>query len=155
VDRARSGGAALVGAWQTAWDVSVTALELAARWRTLEELAHGTLGRGVWEFYRARGFRFPGTPGSAPPLLAQHDWVHVLADNGTTVENEVEVFGFIARANDDMRAFSLPRHGGIAIRDRLPTLGGRSLRVVTGASQRQSLVGPPTGRRHAPGSPMP
>jgi hypothetical protein len=61
----------------------------------------------VWELYRARGFSFPGTPGSAPPLLAQHDWVHVLADYGTTVESELEVFGFIARANDDMRAFSL------------------------------------------------
>jgi hypothetical protein len=33
--------------------------------------------------------------------------VHVLADFGTTVESELEVFGFIARANDDMRAFSL------------------------------------------------
>jgi len=61
----------------------------------------------VWEMYRARGFTFPGLPGSAPPLLAQHDWVHVLADYGTTVEAELEVFGFIARANDDMRAFSL------------------------------------------------
>ena len=49
----------------------------------------------------------PRDPGSAPPLLAQHDWVHVLADFGTTVESELEVFGFIARANDDMRAFSL------------------------------------------------
>jgi hypothetical protein len=50
---------------------------------------------------------FPGAPGSAPPLLAQHDWVHVLADYGTTVESELEVFAFVARANDDMRAFSL------------------------------------------------
>ena len=50
---------------------------------------------------------YPGRPGSAPPLLAQHDWVHVLADYGTTVESELEVFAFIARANDDMRAFSL------------------------------------------------
>ncbi len=40
-------------------------------------------------------------------MLAQHDWVHVLTDYGTTVESELEVFGFIARANDDMRAFSL------------------------------------------------
>src|SRR4029078_13373420 len=40
-------------------------------------------------------------------FLAQHDWVHVLADYGTTVECELEVFAFIARANDDMRAFSL------------------------------------------------
>ena len=50
---------------------------------------------------------FPGLPGSAPPLLAQHDWVHVLADYGTTVEAELEVFAFIARSNDDMRAYSL------------------------------------------------
>src|SRR5262249_38178141 len=49
----------------------------------------------------------PGTPRSAPPLLAQHDWVHVLAGYGSTVESELEVFAFIARANDDPRAFSL------------------------------------------------
>ncbi|HEX5944988.1 MAG TPA: hypothetical protein VFY82_01870, partial [Acidimicrobiales bacterium] len=67
----------------------------------------GSLGRGVWQLYRARGFAFPGSVGSAPPLLAQHDWVHVLADYGTTVESELEVFALIARANDDMRAFSL------------------------------------------------
>ena len=65
------------------------------------------MGRRVWEMYQARGFVFPGQPGSAPPLLAQHDWVHVLADYGTTVEAELEVFAFIARANDDMRAYSL------------------------------------------------
>jgi hypothetical protein len=33
--------------------------------------------------------------------------VHVLADYGTTVENELEVFAYIARANDDPRGFSL------------------------------------------------
>lgn len=91
----------------SAWQASVDDRELAARWAALESLAAGSLGRPVWELYRARGFNFPGTPGSAPPLLAQHDWVHVLADYGTTVESELEVFGFIARANDDMRAFSL------------------------------------------------
>lgn len=89
------------------WDVSVDDPALAARWRALGELAPDTLGRRVWEMYQARGFGFPGAPGSAPPLLAQHDWVHVLADYGTTVECELEVFAFIARANDDMRAFSL------------------------------------------------
>jgi hypothetical protein len=31
----------------------------------------------------------------------------VLAGYGSTVESEIEVFGFIARANDDPRAFSL------------------------------------------------
>src|SRR6266496_5029399 len=67
----------------------------------------GTLGRGVADFYRDRGFAFPGLPGSAPPLLAQHDWAHVLAGYGTALENEIEVFGLMARANDDPRAFSL------------------------------------------------
>jgi hypothetical protein len=90
-----------------AWDVSVTDPDLAARWQALQELPTGTLGRGVADLYEARGFTYPGTPGSAPPLLAQHDWVHVLGDYGTTVESEIEVFGLIARANDDMRAFSL------------------------------------------------
>lgn len=89
------------------WDVSVRDPALAGRWAALGDLPEGTLGRQVWEMYRARGFRFPGEPASAPPLLAQHDWVHVLADFGTTVESELEVFALIARANDDMRAFSL------------------------------------------------
>jgi len=90
-----------------AWEQSVRDPQLAARWCALEPLPEGTLGRRVADFYRARGFVYPGHPGSAPPLLAQHDWVHVLADYGTRVESELEVFAFIARANDDPRAFSL------------------------------------------------
>jgi hypothetical protein len=90
-----------------AWEDASDDPALAAKWCALGDLPEGTLGRGVWELYRARGFVFPGLPGSAPPLLAQHDWVHVLADYGTTVENELEVFAFIARANDDPRGFSL------------------------------------------------
>jgi hypothetical protein len=90
-----------------AWGLAVNDADLAARWAGLGDLQPDTLGRRVWELYQARGFVFPGLPGSAPPLLAQHDWVHVLADYGTTVESELEVFALIARANDDMRAFSL------------------------------------------------
>jgi hypothetical protein len=92
---------------EAAWESAVADAELAARWAALEDLPRDSLGRGVWELYRARGFEFPGRPGSAPPLLAQHDWVHVLADYGTTVENELEAFAFIARANDDPHGFSL------------------------------------------------
>ena len=95
--------AALDDAWQEAVDDPA----LAARWATLEHCPDGSLGQGVWRFYRARGFTFPGRPGSAPPRLAQHDWVHVLADYGSTVESEIEVFGLISRANDDPRGFSL------------------------------------------------
>ena len=91
----------------SAWESAVADPALAARWVELEEQPPGTLGRRMTEFYRARGFLYPGRPGSAPPLLAQHDWVHLLADYGTTVESELEVFAFIARANDDPRGFSL------------------------------------------------
>jgi hypothetical protein len=89
------------------WEPAVADPELFARWTELESLPEGSLGRRVTQFYRARGFTYPGRPGSAPPLLAQHDWVHVLADYATTVEAELEVFAFIARANDDPHAFSL------------------------------------------------
>lgn len=89
------------------WDSAGDDPALAEQWRNLGTLPLGTLGRGVHDFYQARGFAYPGEPGSAPPLLAQHDWVHVLADYGTKVEAELEVFAFIARANDDPRGFSL------------------------------------------------
>jgi hypothetical protein len=92
---------------ERAWDLAVSDPDLATRWRRLEGLREGSLGRRITEFYRARGFAYPGLPGSAPPLLAQHDWVHIVADYGTTVESELEVFAFIARANDDLKAFSL------------------------------------------------
>ncbi len=41
----------------------------------------------MFRFYRAHGFTFPGLAGSAPPYLAQHDWVHVLADFGIEIED--------------------------------------------------------------------
>ena len=95
------------GALQEAWQWCVDDPALVAQWRALRDLPDGTLGREVAKFYDARGFVFPGLPGSAPPLLAQHDWVHVLAGYGSTVESELEVFGLISRANDDPLAFSL------------------------------------------------
>ena len=94
------------GAVTAPWQQDSADPELAARWRSLEGLAEGSLGLAVSRFYRARGFSYPGTEGSVSPLLAQHDWVHVLADYGATIDNELEVFAFIARANDDPRGFS-------------------------------------------------
>jgi hypothetical protein len=89
------------------WDKYEDDAALADRWRSLDDLPDDSLGKAVHRFYQSRGFSVPGTAGSAPPLLAQHDWVHVLADYGTKVEAELEVFAFIARANDDPRGFSL------------------------------------------------
>ena len=94
---------ALDEAWQMACDDAA----LAARWAALADCPDGSFGHAVSRFYAARAFVFPGLKGSAPPLLAQHDWVHVLADYGSTVESEIEVFAFISRTNDQPRAFSL------------------------------------------------
>jgi hypothetical protein len=80
--------------------------ELAERWQAFAELPVGTLGRGVWEMYDCRGFSLPGTPGGAPAYLAQHDFVHVLADYGTNLKGELEVFGFIGRADPDPKGFA-------------------------------------------------
>jgi hypothetical protein len=78
---------------------------LAATWRHLETCPAGSLGRSVWDFYQYRGFSLPGTPGAVAPLLAQHDFVHCLADYGTSALGEIEVFTFIATAIPDPHAF--------------------------------------------------
>jgi ubiquinone biosynthesis protein Coq4 len=106
-DPAQSAALHTSTALSEAWEQCALDASLAQRWEALRDLPEGTLGRGVVDFYDARGFEFPGRPGSAPPLLAQHDWMHVLAHYGSTVEAELEVFAFISRANDDPRGFSL------------------------------------------------
>ncbi len=80
--------------------------ELEARWSAFAELPAGTLGRCVWEMYESRGFSLPGSPGGAPRYLAQHDFVHVLADYGTNLQGELEVFGLIGRADPDPKGFA-------------------------------------------------
>lgn len=66
----------------------------AARWTALERNPGGTLGRSVWEFYSMRGFAFPGQAGGVNAAVAQHDWLHVLSDYGTTPLGELEVLTF-------------------------------------------------------------
>lgn len=80
--------------------------ELAERWMSFADLAPGTLGRGVWEMYRSRGFGLPGSRGGASAYLAQHDFVHVLADYGTNLDGELEVFALIGRADPDPKGFA-------------------------------------------------
>lgn len=80
--------------------------ELAARWTAFENLPEESLGHSVWEMYDGRGFALPGSPGGAPPYLAQHDFVHVLADFGTNLKGELEVFAFIGRADPDPKGFA-------------------------------------------------
>jgi hypothetical protein len=80
--------------------------ELAARWTAFAEFPPGTLGRSVWEMYDGRGFELPGTEGGAPAYLVQHDFVHVLADYGTNLKGELEVFALIGRADPDPKGFA-------------------------------------------------
>jgi hypothetical protein len=80
--------------------------QLAARWDAFADLPTGTLGRSVREMYDGRGFAVPGTPGGAPEYLARHDFVHVLADYGTNLKGELEVFAFIGRADPDPKGFA-------------------------------------------------
>jgi hypothetical protein len=56
--------------------------------------------------YDTRGFEIPGTEGGAPAYLAQHDYVHVLADYGTNLKGELEVFALIGRADPDPKGFA-------------------------------------------------
>ncbi len=79
---------------------------LAARWYAFAELPEGSLGRGVLDMYEGRGFGIPGTAGGAPAYLAQHDFVHVVADYGTNLKGELEVFGLISRADPDPKGFA-------------------------------------------------
>jgi hypothetical protein len=79
---------------------------LADRWMSFSDLGPGTLGRAVWDMYRSRGFGLPGSIGGASAYLAQHDFVHVLADYGTNLNGELEVFALIGRADPDPKGFA-------------------------------------------------
>jgi hypothetical protein len=79
---------------------------LAARWAAFTDLPAGTLGREVWRMYEMRRWEPPGAPTGPSPFLGQHDFVHVIADYGTNMEGELEVFGLIGRADPDPLGFS-------------------------------------------------
>ncbi|MET0276113.1 MAG: hypothetical protein ABW211_04615, partial [Acidimicrobiia bacterium] len=80
--------------------------DLEARWIAFRELPEGTLGRAVIDMYDGRGFGVPGSAQGASPYLAQHDFAHVLADYGTTLKGELEVFAFVGRADPDPKGFA-------------------------------------------------
>jgi len=80
--------------------------DLEALWSEYRELEPGSLGRAVWDMYDSRGFALPGSANGPSPYLAQHDFVHVLADYGTNLKGEIEVFAFIGRADPDPKGFA-------------------------------------------------
>ncbi|MET0627572.1 MAG: hypothetical protein ABW033_03840 [Acidimicrobiia bacterium] len=80
--------------------------ELEARWIAFRDLPVGSLGRCVIDMYDTRGFGLPGSANGASPYLAQHDFGHVLADYGTNLKGELEVFAFVGRADPDPKGFA-------------------------------------------------
>lgn len=79
---------------------------LAQVWNSFQDFPPRTLGRMVWDMYRGRGFALPGSIGGASAYLAQHDFVHVLADYGTNLPGELETFSLIGRADPDPKGFA-------------------------------------------------
>ncbi len=94
------------GEFQDPFDAGVVDTDLVRRWEAFETLHPDSLGRGIWDMYAMRGFTFPGAPGGVSAYLAQHDFVHVIADFGTHLEGELEVFTLIGRADPDPRGFA-------------------------------------------------
>ncbi len=83
------------------WNLARVALKgqdeaLAAKYRRLEELPEGTLGREYFEFIRRNEFSLPGEPGSPPEIMVFHDANHVLGGYGTSPEEETQVAAFHA-----------------------------------------------------------
>ena len=74
---------------------------------SFRDLPDGTLGREVVETVRRPRVRVARLPPRRPSAyLAQHDFVHVLADYGTNLKGELEVFAFIGRADPDPKGFA-------------------------------------------------
>jgi len=72
--------------------------ELASKYENLQNYPAGTLGRGLWDFYKKRGFSFPGVLGGVNESVAHHDWIHVLADYDSDGIGEIEVAAFSTMA---------------------------------------------------------
>ena len=51
---------------------------LAARYHAWGKLPEGTLGRGLFDFYKQHGFTFPGERGGFPEAGLYHDFSHLL-----------------------------------------------------------------------------
>jgi tellurite resistance protein len=69
---------------------------MVARYRALEKMPAGTLGRGWWEFIQKNQFTMPGEKGAGPEPIMFHDCLHVLAEYDTTPSEETQIAAFQA-----------------------------------------------------------
>ena len=73
----------------------------------------------VWDMYRSRGFGLPGSVGGASAYLAQHDFVHVLADYGTNLNGELEVFALDRSGRPRSQGLRMAGDADRSVRDRI------------------------------------
>ncbi|MDG2304600.1 MAG: hypothetical protein P8R42_08060 [Candidatus Binatia bacterium] len=70
---------------------------VASRFRALEKLPDGTLGKSYFQFYETRGFLLPGEKGAYPEaLFTVHDASHLLGGFNTDPAGEIAVGAFTA-----------------------------------------------------------
>lgn len=81
-----------VGSFAGLWENSA----VAGRYRGLANYPDGSLGKELWRFYDANGFKFPGEKHGAPEPLLTHDLSHILGGYGTDFQSEGLVLAFQA-----------------------------------------------------------
>jgi hypothetical protein len=62
---------------------------LLERYRGLEQRPAGTLGHGLFHFYRDRGFPMPGEPKSFPEGWSKHEVYHIISEYETSLQGEM------------------------------------------------------------------
>lgn len=70
--------------------------ELAQRYVALGDLPAGSLGRAVFDHYRAHGFALPGEKHAGPEAIMFHDIGHVLSGYGVDPQGEIQQAAFQA-----------------------------------------------------------
>ena len=78
--------------------------EIATRYENLQQYPAGSLGKGLWDFYKQRNFTFPGVIGGINEAVAHHDWIHVLADYDSDGIGEIAVAAFSTMATESESA---------------------------------------------------
>jgi len=84
-----------------------TSPALAEKYQALRDYPEGSLGHAYVAFIDVNDFSFPGEAGGPPEPILFHDCVHVLAEYGTTAEEEVQVIAFQAGAQNFDPFFTL------------------------------------------------
>jgi hypothetical protein len=70
--------------------------QVAQRYLALGDLPAGSLGRAVFDHYRAHGFALPGEPHGTPEAMMFHDVGHVLSGYGVDPQGEIQQAAFQA-----------------------------------------------------------